>query len=318
MEQMLIGSYIRQKREDKGLTLRQLCDGICTVSTLSRIESNGQAPSIGIVKALLERLGLPAGKFFALLSEKDMAIDRLQKDIHNDKIRLRRAAESDRNDIREKILKDLDTLEELGGEDNQLIRQFVLSTRAVVGGTEGPFDPEVRLDLLLRAIRLTVPRFDLKRVASFQYSVEEMMIVNQVGCAYMQMGDRKRAIGIFAKLLKYIEKNSQTLDHYPRQFCLVAHNYAVGLGLEKQYEKAVPVAEKGWRICVEEGEYQFLPGFMAILAECRFFLGEREKSADLYCQAYSIYKAFGDQSNLAVIKREMKERLGLAPPYEVW
>ena len=54
MEQMLIGSYIRQKREDKGLTLRQLCDGICTVSTLSRIESNGQAPSIGIVKALLE------------------------------------------------------------------------------------------------------------------------------------------------------------------------------------------------------------------------------------------------------------------------
>ena len=63
MEEMLIGPYIRQKRMDKGWTMEYLCDGICAVSTLSRIETNAQAPSSSVLKALLERLGLPAGQF---------------------------------------------------------------------------------------------------------------------------------------------------------------------------------------------------------------------------------------------------------------
>lgn len=314
MEQMLIGSYIRQKREDKGLTLRQLCDGICTVSTLSRIESNGQAPSIGIVKALLERLGLPAGKFFALLSESEIDADRLRKKIHSNRIRLRRAVDPERRAIREEILADLETLEELGGEDNRFVRQFVLSVRATVGGTEGPFDPEMRLDLLMRAIRLTVPRFDLKEIAGFQYRTEEIIIVNQIARVYASTGDRKKAIGISSQLLRYIEKNNQDLEHYPRQFCLVAHNYAIDLGLEKQYEKAIPLAEKGRKICAERGDYEFLPGFLAILAECLYFTGNYAQSAKLYFQAYYLYQALEDADNCATMRREMNERLGLQPP----
>ena len=37
MEEMLIGPYIRQKRLDKGWTQEELCDGICSVPTLSLI-----------------------------------------------------------------------------------------------------------------------------------------------------------------------------------------------------------------------------------------------------------------------------------------
>ena len=116
MEEMLIGPYIRQKRLDKGWTLEYLCDGICTAPTLSRIETNTRTPSSSVLKALLERLGLPAGQFFALLSENDIAMDRLQKKIRDDKIRFHRAAEPDQSAIREQILHNLKTLEELGGK----------------------------------------------------------------------------------------------------------------------------------------------------------------------------------------------------------
>ena len=318
MEEMLIGPYIRQKRLDKGWTLEYLCDGICTAPTLSRIETNTRTPSSSVLKALLERLGLPAGQFFALLSENDIAMDRLQKKIRDDKIRFHRAAGPDQSAIREQILHNLKTLEELGGEDNRFVHQFVLSTKAVIGRPERPYSPDEQLEMLMEAIQLTVPRFDLKKIPSFRYSVEEVMLINQISRVYANSGNRKKSIAILNQLLKYIEKNNQTLDHYPRQFCLVAHNYAIDLTIEGQYNKAILLAERGQKICVETGEYQFLPGLLAIMAECWFFIENREKSTELYHQAYILYKSFGDSSSLTIMQREMKEHLGLEPPYEVW
>ncbi len=318
MEEMLIGTYIRQKRQDRGWTQEYLCDGICSVPTLSRIETNDRTPSSSVIKALLEKLGLPAGQFFALLSKDDISVDRLKKKIRNDKIRFRRAAESERKVIREQILRDLGALEEAGGEDNRFVRQFVLNTKAGIGTPEGFYTPEEQLEILMEAIRLTIPRFDLKRIASFRYSAEEIMIVNLIARTYAKSGNRKKSLTISRRLLRYIENNNQTLDHYPRQFCLVAHNHAIDLTIEEQYNEAILLSERGRKICVEEGEYQFLPGFLAIMAECWYFLDNQSKSAELYNQAYVLYKSFGDNLNRAAMQREMKEHLGLDPPYEVW
>ena len=62
MEQLLIGTYIRQKRLDKGWTQERLCEGVCNAATLSRIENNERTPSVSVAKALLQKLGLPDGK----------------------------------------------------------------------------------------------------------------------------------------------------------------------------------------------------------------------------------------------------------------
>ena len=86
MEQLLIGTYIRQKRLDKGWTQEKLCRGVCNAATLSRIENNERMPSVSVVKALLQKLGLPDGQFFALLGKDDIAIEKLQKDILNDNL----------------------------------------------------------------------------------------------------------------------------------------------------------------------------------------------------------------------------------------
>ena len=45
MRGILIGWIIKQTREEIGLTQEQLCEGICTPATLSRIENGKQAPS---------------------------------------------------------------------------------------------------------------------------------------------------------------------------------------------------------------------------------------------------------------------------------
>ena len=272
MEQLLIGTYIRQKRLDKGWTQEKLCRGVCNAATLSRIENNERMPSVSVVKALLQKLGLPDGQFFALLGKDDIAIEKLQKDILNDNLQLRRAAQPQRAEIRERILEKLEKLENLGGEDNRFVQQFVGSARASAGRRDGPYSYEERLEMLLEAIRLTIPRFDVKNIADFQYSLIEIIIVNQIALTYAKHGDRKKATSIFRRLLQYIERYNRNLDKYPGQFCMVAHNCAINFAAEKQYPESVALAEKGQRVCVETGDYQFLPGFLAIQAECHFFL----------------------------------------------
>lgn len=315
MDEMLIGPYIRQKRLDKGWTQEYLCDGICTAPTLSRIETNDRTPSSSVLKALLEKLGLPAGRAWVLLGENDLEIEKLEKDIRQKDLRLRRAEKPEQDKLREQILVMLSKLEELGAEDNRFIQQYILSTKASIGRPDGPYSPEERLEMLLESIRLTVPRFDSKNIPSSQYSVMEVIIINQIAVTYANMGDRKKAISIYRRLLKYIEKYNRGLDKYPRQFCMVAHNCAIDLALEKQYEESLKLAEKGQQVSVQEGDYQFLPGFLATQAECYFFLGNLEKSKHFYYQAYTLYEVLKDKDNRTIMIREMKERLGIEPPY---
>ena len=120
----MIGPYIRQKRLDKGWTQEYLCDGICTAPTLSRIETNDRTPSSSVLKALLEKLGLPAGQVLALMGENDLEIEKLKKSIRQKDFRLRRAKKSEQDKLRKQILVMLSKLEELGGEDNRFVQQY--------------------------------------------------------------------------------------------------------------------------------------------------------------------------------------------------
>lgn len=315
MEQVFLGDYVRQRREDLGLTQGQLCEGICEPITISRLENGKQVPSYTRIKALLERLGLPGSRYFALLSKNEERMETLRKDIRADVICFERAEDKDRPQIREQALAKLEELEQLAEPDDQVCRQHILSSKVSLGKPDGPYSFEERLDMLMEAIRLTVPRFDLEEIKLGRYSMAETTVINQIARCYAHMGQKTKAIDIYCQLLKYIEKNDQELPKYAGHFCLVAHNYAIDLGLEKRYRECVEIAEQGRQVCVRYGDYQFLPGFLAILAECHYFMNEKAQSAKRYMEACYIYEAIGDEHNLHIIQQEMKDRLGLDMPY---
>ena len=93
------------------------------------------------------------------------------------------------------------------------------------------------------------------------------------------------------------------------KIAIVAHNYAIDLTLEKRHPEAVEIAEKGRKVCLEFGDFQFLPGFLAIQAECYYFLNEKEKCKELYRLAYYTYAAFGDETNREIMRQEIKKYL---------
>lgn len=315
MREMLIGEYIRSQRKKLGLTQEALCDGICDISTLSRLERGKQTPNRNKVYALLHRLGLPEDRVFVLVSKHDLEIRALKRDIRAGEIAFEKAERADRPQIREQVIAQLKRLEEIIDEDDVINRQYILSTQATLGTPDGPYPPSQRRRMLEKAIRMTVPGFRPDRAERFRYCLEEMTLLNKIARTFSLEGKREEAIDLYSRLLQNMEENSQELADYPGQFCLVAHNYAINLALAGQYKEALELAQRGQRTGIQYGDCLFLPGFLAIQAECRFFLGDREKSAELYIRAAYLYDIIGEKHDLNTIRKEMKEHLGLEPPF---
>ena len=157
MKNVFLGEYIKQRRLDLGLTQEQLCDGICEPMTLSRLENGKQTPSRNRINALLQRLGLPDDRYFALLSKNELEMEALQKEI---------VACNATEKVPEGFEK-LAQFEKLADPDDQIAQQFALRSRVLLGRLDGRYTPLEQIDLLMQAIQLTVPRFDLESIESF-------------------------------------------------------------------------------------------------------------------------------------------------------
>lgn len=59
MREVIFGEEIRRVRLERGLTQERLSEGICSPSTLSRIENGSQVPSRRTFQLLMERLDGP-------------------------------------------------------------------------------------------------------------------------------------------------------------------------------------------------------------------------------------------------------------------
>ena len=199
MENFFLGEYIKQRREALGLTQRQVCEGICTPVTLSRIENGTQTPSRTRINAILQRLGLPDDRYISLLSKNELKIEALKKEIVACNV-TERVKEG-----REKLAR----LEELEGAADPLVQQFILRSRVLLGSVDGSCPPEKQIELLLKAIRLTVPRFDLGEIEQFLYATDEIKIINQMGVAFSDNQENEKAAVLYEQLLRYVRAHHQ-------------------------------------------------------------------------------------------------------------
>ena len=301
MQNFFLGDYIKQKRLDLGLTQEQLCEGICEPMTLSRLENGKQTPGRNRINALLQRMGLPDDRYFALLSKNELEMEALQKEIVACNV-TERVAEG---------FEKLAQFEALAAPDDQIAQQFILSSKVLLGRLDGRYMPREQIDMLMQAIRLTVPRFDLENIESFLYTKDEITIINQIGLAYSDDGQNKKAAEIYYQLLRYVRKHFKETITLIGALPLVLYNYARVLDLCGRYEEGAELAQECRKACIQYGHYQELPRCLEIEAECRHFMGDEEISKELYYQSYYLCKVVEYQVGLEIVKKEAKEYLNL-------
>ena len=303
MEIMYLGEAVRQRRKMLGVTLEMVCEGLCTIMTLSRFEKGLQTPSRDCVAAILQRLGLPGDQYCAQLTDAEAQLIRLRTEIIDYCGQFEQTLGEERQQACKNALEKLRDLESFIKEDDRINQQFILGMRA----TLEPYSPQEQLEMLMRAIHLTVPRFDPEKISNCLYCRNEVVIINKIAIRYFFCGERKKSLDIYEQLLNLILKRD------PNHDCLhlITYNYALYLAIEKRWKEALKISALGREICVKQGNYNTLPGFLHIEAGCYYYMGESSRSINLHRSAYHLYGAIMDTRNQEVLKTAAKERFDL-------
>ena len=178
MDLIFLGDYIKQRQKDLGLTQGQLCEGICDVATISRMERGEQIPHHSTVSALLERLGTTYDQY-VLLSKEEIGIVALQREINSACVRLQQGIGTEQAEVQTKINKMIDELKRIvecrASMEISVIQQYLLSINVILRTLEGSISPHEEITILLKAIRITAPKFDPAKISHrLFYSLEEI------------------------------------------------------------------------------------------------------------------------------------------------
>lgn len=301
-----IGYYIRRIRKERGICQEVLYEGLCSRSTLHRIESGEQQPGLFVASQLLQRLGLDESSFLLPLGPQDFEISNLQKEI------ISLNAQSRFAEALEKIAR----LEALFQPEQQpILQQFVLRVRALAGyekdGQHFDYDCPTQRRMLKQALELTCAGINLENMSGFLLGEDETKIINQIAITYSEEGKRRQAIEIYRQLIRYVESHFPDCEVRQVMLPLTAYNYSTLLGLERRYEEAIEVAELGRQCCVKYNKCRMLGGLLLNIACCLHELGEDKKSGELLIASYYVNKAMERTKSCETVKQYARENLGI-------
>ena len=274
-----IGYYIKRIRQEKGISQEALYKGLCSRSTIHRIESGKQQPTMFTAIHLLQRLGLDENSFLVPLGPQDFEICNLKKEI----VALNAQFQF------EQALERIDRLEKLVAPKDRLAQQFLLRSRALAGyrqdGERLPYDYPTQRQMLLDALDITHPDFDLEKIERCLLSIEDIKSLNQIAITYSETGDRRFAIRIYEQLLRYPGQNLLNIDALLSVVPMLHYNCSRLLGLEKRFEEELEVAQTGYEICVKYNKARMMGGLLLNMACALQELGRDEESKKKFAES---------------------------------
>ena len=301
MATYIIGDMIHEARVKGGYSQEELSFGICSLSSLSRIENNLQVPSKKIFDALIEKLGVSDYAYNMYVSKEEMELYALSHKI-----------------TRKLSVLDFENLEELTkefeqkiGEKNGLDFQYLLFTKALIAKHKGQKDEEV-LKLLMSALHLTMANFNIddleeRRLITFA----EISILNNIGMLYYEMGKKQEGLKILFWLVNHMDNHLMDEEEKAKKYPMILYNISKRIGDGGRNKDAYELSEKGVKMCIEYGKLHPLPYLMVNKGCAAAELGRKEEAAVVFDQAFSLFAILGKQNMLDKLKAEVKKRYNI-------
>ena len=266
-------------REKYHLSQIQLCDGICSITTYSRIEQGYREVDSLTSQTLVERIGKHVLEFELLLNEEDYHRMVLREKI-NQELKKENYKEADRLLEQYRII--------MPGEEI-LHRQFYLCGKAQIELYAG-VDKEKAIEMLKEALHLTKPEENVREeqlyseieiktaflIACFEtdeeWAEKEMLkLLNFIG-RYCSNSDKERlGLPILRKLIgmKQEKQDDVALVGYlDRAICVISESNGIAELAELHFQKAKAL-ERLYRI-EEDWDEQTVrpPHFKQCIEEC--------------------------------------------------
>jgi len=219
--------YINGLRAKKEFTMRQLCEGLCSLSVVQAMEDGCWDPDQLLQESILERLGVAAEDY-------SRGLDHVDYDRWLDRLRILHSITFVRPEEAEERLTEYEKKYGAGGRHE---RQFLLAMRAQAARCLGRSGEEVS-GLLREAAGLTVPGWETEPLEGRALSIKELNLILE---AEHCRGEGERT-GRYREILDYISRSG--LD---------------GTAMAKIYPKAVYFL---CRSMMQGGEDSWEPGMM--------------------------------------------------------
>lgn len=243
-----IGYFIRIRRTEMNISQEELCSGICSTVTLSRIESGRQMPSKNHLQMLLQRLGYSDAPFLGVASERDYKIQQAKFKA--------RQANIDRDYASEREL--LERFRELAWPDPSVAdRQFYESEDTLLLQRYGKISNAEALERLENALRLTCPHYDRNNLPKLM-TFEEILLINKIAIRIDEEGDRNLAIKMYYHLKDFYDRNVVDIEESLRAKPLILYGLSKLLGLSGRYDECIEICNQGINLARQTGRASML------------------------------------------------------------
>ncbi len=234
-----IGKIIYKERERAKIPQNELCAGICSMTTLSRLE--WQEKNIGkwTIDAFLQRLGRSQDKFWTIVHIGDYELMELRRKIWNNI--LYGSCEEAQKDIQKyRASVNIENLHE----------QFLKKCLGMMKGKREN-DWEAALELFQEAIERTVPEIELDKLEGILIGRDEMQIILLMAEAYCHLGKEDLAQKIVEKLLENIQRKDWDEEELVKIYPKVVSVYINFLKKEDRYEEVILISKKAIGMLVD-------------------------------------------------------------------
>lgn len=295
----LAGEVIRRNRESMGITQEELCDGICSVETLSRIENGKNTPSRANFEALMGRMGKEGKKYLPFLKSREMEVFLLTEEVELF------FSVHDYQEMKQKLTE----LEQRLDMKEPVNRQYVIRMRAMVEGRLGCISAKERRKMLEEALSCTLADFSEEVLKKGMLNEQEIKILCNIAMAYMDEEEYEHSIDILAKLYKYLE--TVHMGNITGIMRLILANLGHVLGRAKEFEKSQKVRKRAIKLAKEEGNAGSLASILYGMAYNNEKLHQKESAClEQLQQAYVLAECTDNQYMMRHIQKHIIEVYG--------
>lgn len=261
MKQEIIGNVVRKCRIGKGITQERLCEGVCSISTLSRIENGEQYPSRKVFTLLVEKMGEEGILYDDYMGDYDyevfnlsrMTISYLERnekskaEICMDKLRYITRDGRDFDSKEKCIYKFVELL--FANAELALHRKENSGIELVQYGYYLSDEVGKLLDVC-KTSRRNEDKTTLDRI--------EVRMYNLIGIGKFLQRDYKTAIDIWVNLVNGYKDRSCDGVIYPKEMASLYCNISAALSGLEMYEEAETFSERGLKYCFEGGSLRLV------------------------------------------------------------